>query len=650
MSRPGARLRRWEPGLLAAILLLAGALRLGAPGITEFKRDEANLSRLALDLAQGKDFPLLGISSSVGIPNPPISVYLFALPYALDSTPILATLFVGALGTLAVALTWLLVRRTFGPRAALIAALLYAASPWGAVFARKIWAQDLLPPFVVGTVLLGAAGYGERRRWAQALHWPLLALTIQMHYAAVTLLPLSLLMLVLWRRNARWRAVVVGLALAGLTLVPALIGAARADLLALDTLARGLGGSGAGADALSTRALELAWLTVAGTDLHALAGPERFRDFLRTVPDVDPLLWLVPLAAALTALWLVGRAARRGVGREPAAVVLVAWLALPALAFTWEWTEVAQHYLIPLLPAAYALAGIGLAALLDRLPQRPAGHALRAGLLGAVVAIVALQVYLFVALLRFLDTHDTPGGFGTPLGDLLDIRAAVLARDPADVIVIGTGEIAPYDEEPAVWGVLLDPAPSLRFVDGRRTAVIPAQPATELIAVRPDLRACAARACFGQAAGEMVFEPRPGGPCYLVRQTDADPWAVTVTPIEPVRFANGAALTGYAIRPGEVLLRYRLPGPVAADFQVFVHALDEAGARLAQADRPGWPGRYWRAGDTLTLWFALDVPDGADRLLAGMYAVEDGAYRNVEVLDAQGAYLAQAAEIPLGEG
>jgi len=44
------------------------------------------------------------------------------------------------------------------------------------------------------------------------------------------------------------------------------------------------------------------------------------------------------------------------------------------------------------------------------------------------------------------------------------------------------------------------------------------------------------------------------------------------------------------------------------------------------------------------------VPDGADRLLAGMYAVEDGAYRNVEVLDAQGAYLAQAAEIPLGEG
>ena len=41
--------------------------------------------------------------------------------------------------------------------------------------------------------------------------------------------------------------------------------------------------------------------------------------------------------------------------------------ALPALAFTWEWTEVAQHYLIPLMPAAYALAGIGVAAALGRL-------------------------------------------------------------------------------------------------------------------------------------------------------------------------------------------------------------------------------------------------------------------------------------------
>ena len=83
--------QRWERPLLVAILLLAAALRLGAPGITEFKRDEANLSQLALDLAQGRDLPLLAIASSVGVPNPPINVYLMAIPYTLGSSPIPAS-------------------------------------------------------------------------------------------------------------------------------------------------------------------------------------------------------------------------------------------------------------------------------------------------------------------------------------------------------------------------------------------------------------------------------------------------------------------------------------------------------------------------------------------------------------------------------
>lgn len=644
MKPNSAPLARWELALLVAILLLAGALRMGAPGLTEFKRDEANLSRLALNLAQGKDFPLLGISSSVGVPNPPISVYLFALPYLFDHTPILATVFVGALNTLAVALTWALVRRTFGPHPALIAALLYAAAPWGVLFARKIWAQDLLPPFVVGAALLGVVGFGERRSWAQALHWPLLALAVQVHYAAAALIPLSLLMLALWRREVRWRAVALGLALAALTFVPALIGAAQADLLSPDTLRRALDSGGEHTRSITTRAVELAWLTVAGTDIHSLAGAERFRDYLATVPNVRVLLWLVPLAAAGSAVWLVGWAARGNFPQKRVALALVAWLALPVLAFTWEWTEVAQHYIIPLMPAAYALAGIGVAALLDVLRSR----ALKGLLLGVVVAIAALQVYLLVALLRFVDAHATPGGFGTPLGDLLDIRAAAIENDPADAIVISAGEVAPYDEEPAVWSVLLDPVPSVRFVDGRRTAVVPDHPAIEVIVTQPDLRVCEAHPCEGAQTIGRIYEPRPGGPRYVVREASSDPWAEQITPLEPVRFANGALLTGYAIRPGEVLLQYRLPGPVAQDAQAFVHALDAEGNRVVQHDRPGWPGRYWRAGDTLYLWFALDVLENAERLSVGMYTIENGGvYRNVEVLDERGVYLAQAAEIPL---
>ncbi|KAB2866042.1 MAG: hypothetical protein F9K46_03125 [Anaerolineae bacterium] len=81
-------LRRWEWITAVGILLLAAFLRLHAPGITEFKRDEATLSRLALNLAQGEDFPVLGIGSSVGFPNSPINVYLLAIPYAAGNNPI----------------------------------------------------------------------------------------------------------------------------------------------------------------------------------------------------------------------------------------------------------------------------------------------------------------------------------------------------------------------------------------------------------------------------------------------------------------------------------------------------------------------------------------------------------------------------------
>src|SRR5512136_2040 len=130
---------------LAVILILAAVLRLGAPGITEFKRDEANLSHLALDMARGRVFPLLGIDSSVGIRNAPFSVYVIVPPFLLTSDPTLATLYIGLLGVVAVLLVYLLARRYYGPLAAVVAGLLYAVSPWAVVFSRKIWAQDFLP-------------------------------------------------------------------------------------------------------------------------------------------------------------------------------------------------------------------------------------------------------------------------------------------------------------------------------------------------------------------------------------------------------------------------------------------------------------------------------------------------------------------------
>lgn len=639
-TEPPIRRREWAA--LAIVLALAAALRLGAPGVAEFKRDEGNLSRLALDLAQGRSFPLLGISSSVGLPNPPISVYLLALPYAVTDSPIGATLFVGALNVIGVGLTWMLARRYYGPTAALAAALLFAASPWGALYSRKIWAQNMLSPFIVATVFTGILGFGERRRWAATLHWPLLALALQIHYGAVSMVPLTLLMLALWRDRIPWRAAGIGLLLAALSALPALAGAYRDGWLTTNSLRNALNANPEHHRAISTTALDYAWLTVAGTDIHALAGPEQYRAYLDAAPDVYPLFKLIPLLAALSAGWLVWRTARRDAARRLPDLVLAAWLVLPVLLFTWEWTEVAPHYMLPLLPPAFVLCGAGFAAVLERTPRPRRRRALTAAGTALLLVVTGLQVLLFARLLDFVDGRATPGGFGTPLHALLDVREAVLDRSPRDVIVISEEEVAPFDEIPAVWSVLLDRLPSVRFVNGNRTAVVPAKDSLALIAGSPDLRHAPTPSPEAQR-----FERRPGETPFVLQPIRPGDLPVAYTEIEPIYFANGARLVGCQLGEGEVALIWRLEGPADADYQAFVHALDAEGARLAQADRFAWPGRYWRAGDTLILWFELELPPETAALFAGMYTTDGTAYTNVAVVDERGAYLDQGALIRL---
>jgi 4-amino-4-deoxy-L-arabinose transferase-like glycosyltransferase len=654
LSWRGAATRRWEWAGLALVILLAAVLRLGAPGITEFKRDEGNLSQLALDVVHGRDLPLLGLSSSVNVPNPPISVYLFTIPFAWSDSPIPATLFVGALNVIAVGLVWWLARRYYGSVAALTAGVLYAAGPWAVLYSRKIWAQDLLPPFVVVTVFTGLTGYGEGKRWARWAHWPLLAITVQIHYGAFTLIPLSLLVLALWPQRVKRRDLLIGLGIAALTVLPALIGAYQDGWLSLDTLRDGLNENPDHVRVISTTALDYAWFTVAGTDIHSLAGPEQFRRYLDSVPDVYPLFKLVPLVTVLAAAGLIWRVIRQRRVRQSPDLVMVAWLALPVIAFTWEWTEVAPHYMIPLMPAAYILCGAGLETLWQAVQGPRLRRAVLAGGVMLVLIIAGWQVYLLAELLRFLDTHATPGGFGTPLHYLMDVRAAILEQNPRDVIVYSDQELAPFDEIPAVWGVLLEPLPSVRFVNGTRTVVMPSEGnGLELIVSSPSLRISGTdtsnecNSCV-QYNGPPSFTMRPGEAPYTLRlvQHDLRPFSgagVSDTP----HFANGVYLFGYAVNQNSVMLEWLLGASSDTDYQAFVHALNANGEKLAQADRPFWPGRYWRAGDTLILWYDLTLPPETAALHVGMYTIDGATYHNVEVVDAQGGYVDQAATIQL---
>jgi len=69
--------------LFVAVLLLATFLRFYHLDWTEYKLDEANISRLALDMARHGKVPVWGLGSSVGIYNGALSIWLLAIPYAV---------------------------------------------------------------------------------------------------------------------------------------------------------------------------------------------------------------------------------------------------------------------------------------------------------------------------------------------------------------------------------------------------------------------------------------------------------------------------------------------------------------------------------------------------------------------------------------
>ncbi len=646
-------LRRWELIACIGVFFLAAVLRLGAPGITEFKRDEATLSRLALDLAKGEQFPFLGIGSSVGFPNAPINVYLFAIPYAVGNNPVLATLFVGFLNVIAVALLWKMTRRYLGGEAAFLASLFYAVSPWAVIYSRKIWAQDILAPFVLATVFTGILGFLEKKpkRWAQLVHLLLLALTVQIHFGAVTLIPLSLLMMVLgWRRITRsfW----IGIGLAGLASLPFLYGLYDADLLSISAVRESLNNAGDKEDSvreISDKAFDYAWFTVAGSDIHSLAGENQFQRYLDRVPSVYRLFDLIPIGTLISAIGL-GLLVLRKQYAPNLVIMLLSWLILPIVMFTYSWAEPTPHYMIPMMPVAYMIFGFGIVILyrfIMLIPsieqyQRP----LLYGMAVMVGSIIIFQIWLFGALLQFLDTHDTTGAFGTPLHYLMDIREDVLDNDPKRVIVVSNGDSPAFDNDPAVWDILLDDVEDVSFIEPDYLWLIPDDDALLLATQHIDV----VDDWFSKldSPPTEVFSLRPDEGNYHLwdevpfRTNDID---------EPIQaqFANGVVLEAAWLEDGELWLDWQLPSPQSNIlYVVFVHAID-GDERIGQLDLPFLREEYWQENDRVLMRIELNL-ENTQSIRIGMYRIiGENLYQNSEYLDEQGRYIDQWVTIPVDD-
>jgi len=607
-GRAPRRLRGWEAAALLVVLGVAGGLRLGWPGVVELRRDEASVSRLALDMARGEDVPLLGIGSSTGIPNGPFSVWVMVPPFLVSPDAEFATAYVAFLNVLAVLLLWFFVRRHWGRGAALLAALCLAAGPWPVIFSRKIWAQDVLPLFATAVVATGVLGFLEDRRWARFLHLPLLSITGQIHYAAIALVPTTVYLVAAGRRRLG-RPFWTGLLVAVLLVVPFAIGAWRALEPVLWRVPGAIEEHRAERSlALSAEPWDLARRITGGEGLPAYVGGERAEAVAERAPPVEGLYAAFGVVVLAAGAWVVVRAFGRGRRVERA---LALWVLSAPLLYTVTWNYVHIHYLIPMLPAAFAALGVAgrdLGAVLGR-RVRVAGVA-------ALLVVAGLQAWTTIACLGYAREHATPGAFGVPLERLEAVRDAVLAKRPRQVLARLDGQVVGLDSDATVWDFLLDAVPTVRFLpDG-----VDVFPATDAALLE---RACAGDGrVFPMRVDEATGEPER---CYVVGERAGG--APELAPVEAPAFEAGAQVVGVGRTSAGLAVAWRLEGPARGPandaFRVAYDLLDPKGDVVAHGDAPFWLGRYWRAGDVVV----LTLPDAptARRLRLGLYSEEESA-------------------------
>jgi hypothetical protein len=616
-----ARWRRYAP--LLVVLLVATILRVGKLGIVQYQYDEMLVTILAKDLVAGRSIPLEGIVSSVGVPNTPMTVYIAAIPYLVTSDPVMATLFVMLYNVIGVGLLWGLVRRYIGPIPAFFAGLVYAVNPWAVLFSRKIWAQSLLSTLVILAFWLGMLGFVERKRWAQALCLPVLVVIAQIHYSGVMLAPVYGWFLWQGRHHLARRALVISVMLSVILMMPFMIGLSRftaEDWQRYEDIFQG----GAVKRHLTTEPLTNMHSLITGLKMETWMAPEQAAE-ARDAINAPRLLWELLAAAVLVGAVILARQP----DHRRMAEALALWIALPALLFASGWTRVIFHYFLFEIPALAILIGVCIAWLWAQRARWIQGTT-------AVVLTLILmtQIRGWYGLLDYVDTHSTPGGFGTPIHYLMKPRD-VLARFD-DVLIVNDG--------PWIWrSILLNEISSVREValSGSDITVIPDGPFA-VISPTPDH--------IYQSADHRVFPLRPGeGDYYVDIFKDGFAWEgeAGVTAIDPVLFDNGVRLIGYALDRNSVLLAWQLPDAQTGYYQYFIHFEDATGKRVAQVDTLFWPCESWRRNDRIYIRYDLDWPEGTTLLRVGLYRLRGKNYINSNVLNADGAPVQQWADIPV---
>lgn len=504
--------------------------------------------------------------------------------------------------------------RLHGRAAGLLAALLLAFNPLHVQHAHVIM-PDVPSALLVALALLPTLRIAERGAWRDyALAGLLGGLAAGVkHHAAIVALPIVVAHGLHWR--SRLVARLPRLLLAALVMIGAFLATSPFIVLAFDEFRRDLshqlGDYAAGAHGDTTGAWPLAF-------------------YLRFYREQG--IGLLGGALAFGGAFVLFRR------RDPRLAVLLTLVGSYLLIFLPQGNHFMRN-LIPTQIALVVLAGVGAAALLQRLCTSQRGLAVALVPLGLVLLLAAptreTARYLLrltrgdtrVHALRWIETHVPPGvqivaelkpvpqgvGRWTELMGLPQRELAWYRRQGYAYLLVSSD----------VWRQYRMPEAYRRWLGERRPQAVfggadSAQPGPRLEIYATDLSPA-------DVPDPLAAEVRFGGARLLgvaVGRPDAAMPTVGLTP-------------GRDLRAGEVLaLRsfWQIEQPLERDYFIFVHLLNDRGERLAQRDAPPWQGMAptsrWQPGtivvDVNDLVLPPTLAPGVYRLRIGMFDPDSG--------------------------
>jgi len=403
------------------LLLVAVGLRCAFPEWVEFRGDErlALLSTREL-LEQGQWTH--GLTASNGLVTGPWFQFLLAPVVALTHDPVLVTGWVMLLNLGALAVLGFLLRRAFGMRCAVLAVALFAALPIGSIFARRLWAPDLILPFALplyGLILSSARAYSRSRfLWAVALF----AVAFQVHPSVLFLGPGLVLACMLLPvrppvRDLGWATCVVLL-----VFLPWFVFECSTDFDDVRSFLHLREVGPAHAPGFWSGLVShwgMPFGLTSATELPRFLGPARTNLLDDTslgalASALSPALYVVYLLATL---WCLGRVVRaliaRRAGRELTdgdrlLAVLACMFVLTAPGYALLKTQVDQHYHAMLIPTVVVFVLVALSDLL---------RSARATWLTPLVGVLVVSQLVLAGEVRRTSLLAGGEGLFQPLGD-----------------------------------------------------------------------------------------------------------------------------------------------------------------------------------------------------------------------------------------